>query len=296
MAQDGPWTIGRLLQWTTEHFKKSGSLSPRLDAEVLLAHVRGCSRIELYTSFSEIPGEEILGPFRALVKRRAAGEPVAYMVGYREFYSLRFEVTPDVLIPRPETEFVVMRLLDLAKEHDWSTEGPQVLDVGTGSGVIAVCVAKHLSIAQVTALDTSEASLEVARRNVHQHGVADRVRLLQSDLLSALPEEPRWDFVASNPPYVSEAEYAELPREVRGFEPRLALVGGPTGTELIARLVAQAIPRLRPQGSLILEISPMIAERTREIIQASGAFDPPETTSDLAGLARVIRARRLSSL
>lgn len=292
MAQDGPWTIGRLLQWTTEHFKKSGSLSPRLDAEVLLAHVRGCQRIELYTSFGEIPGEEVLGPFRSLVKRRAAGEPVAYMVGFREFYSLRFEVTPDVLIPRPETEFVVIRLLDAAKELGSTTARLQILDVGTGSGVLAVCAAKHLPNAQVTAVDWSPASLEVARRNVAHHGVSERVRLLQSDLLAALPEDANWDFIISNPPYVSEAEYTGLSHEVRGYEPRLALVGGPTGTELISRLVTETLPRLRPQGRLIMEISPMIAERTRAILTDSGGFDTPEILPDLAGLARVISARR----
>ncbi len=293
MSQEEPWTIGRLLQWTTDRFKKSGAPNPRLDAEVLLAEARGCQRIELYTAFDEVPGEEVLTPFRQFVRRRVAGEPVAYLVGRREFYSLSFEVNRDVLIPRPETELVVVELLDAAKQMHVSDRPLRIVDVGTGSGVIAVCAAKQLASCEVLAIDVSPASLAVARRNIDRHQVGDRVRLLEGDLLNGLPAEPTFDFVASNPPYISAPEYRDLAVDVRGYEPELALVGGETGTELIETLIQQAAAVLLPGGSLIVEISPMVEHRVRELIEASQAFEPPRTAADLAGLARVVIARRM---
>jgi len=292
MSQDGPWTIGRLLQWTTDHFRSHGAANPRLDAEILLAEARGCQRIELYTSYEEVPGEPILTPFRALVRRRAAGEPVAYLVGYREFYSLPFEVTRDVLIPRPETEFLVLALIDAAQRSPASDAPLQIVDVGTGSGAIAVCAAKNIDNCHVTAIDSSTACLAVARRNAERHHVAERIELVESDLLTDLPADRRFDFVVSNPPYVSEAEFADLPVDVRDFEPRLALVAGPTGTEVIERLIDQAADRLEHGGRLIFEISPMIEARTRELLESSGQFERIEVTHDLAALARVVLASR----
>lgn len=296
MSQDEPWTIGRLLKWTTDRFKQSGSLNPRLDAEVLLAEARGCERIQLYTAFDETPGEEVLQPFRQFVRRRVAGEPVAYLVGHREFYSMSFEVTPDVLIPRPETELVVVELLDAAKALKVSGRPLRIMDIGTGSGVIAVCAAKQIPNCEVVALDVSAASLAVARRNVERHAVGHRVTLLESDLLSAVPRDPLFDLVASNPPYISLPEYRQLAVDVKDFEPELALVGGETGTELIELLIQQAATVLRGGGSLILEISPMVEDRVRQLIEASAAFETPRTVADLAGLARVVTARRIASV
>src|SRR5262245_8633274 len=142
MSQSDPWTLGRLLLWTTDHLKQQGAESPRLDAELLLAYARGCQRIELYTAFNDVADDATRSTFRDLVRRRAAGEPVAYLVGKREFYSLSFRVTPDVLIPRPETELLVVRLLDLIRQA--AIAQPSIADVGTGSGIIAICAAKHL--------------------------------------------------------------------------------------------------------------------------------------------------------
>src|SRR5947208_7672927 len=147
-----PWTVLRLLTWTTDYLKSNGSASPRLDAEVLLAHARGCERIMLYAAFDQVIDESTRAKFRELVKRRAEGVPVAYLVGKREFYSLSFRVTPDVLIPRPETEFVVVAVLDALKE----IQNPLVADVGTGSGAIAVAIAKHAPLAKVVATDISQ--------------------------------------------------------------------------------------------------------------------------------------------
>ena len=241
------WTVGRLLQWTTEFLKAHHAEAPRLDAEVLLAHALGCRRIELYTAYEDTPGEERRAAFRDLVRRRADGTPVAYLVGRREFYSMSFRVGPDVLIPRPETELLLIALLDLAKSRAAGTT-LRIADVGTGSGVIAICAAKHLPDCRVTAIDASLAVLVIARANAAEHGVAERIEWIEGDLFAAVPVERRFDFVVSNPPYVSEAEFASLAPEVKNFEPRQALVAGPTGVEVIERLVPQAADRLESGG------------------------------------------------
>jgi release factor glutamine methyltransferase len=312
MSAAEPWTVGRLLQWTADYLKGHGSESPRLDAEVLLAHVLGRQRIELYTTFDEAPGEEARAAFRELVRRRAEGMPVAYLVGHREFYSLSFRVTSDVLIPRPETELLVVAVLDLAKTSISplpSAEGlgvraanPQAVgaaaqqialaDVGTGSGVIAVCLAKHLPACRVTAIDISPAALLVAADNAKQHGVAERIEFLESDLFAAVPAEPQFDFIVSNPPYVTAAEMEKLPADVRKFEPPAALLAGPRGTEVIERLLTQSAERLRPGGHLLIEISPMIHDAVRKLLEADGRFELGPTIKDLARLPRVVQARR----
>ncbi len=293
MSQPETWTVGRLLQWTTEYLKRHQADSPRLDAEVLLAEARGCQRIQLYTSFEEIVADDVRTKFRELVRRRAEGTPVAYLVGRREFYSLSFRVTPDVLIPRPETEFVVITLLDLVKQRPKFSEPIDVADVGTGSGILAVCAAKHVPACRVTAIDISAAALKVARTNAQQHNAADRIEFIEGDLLSALPDDRRFDFVISNPPYVSESEFAALAREVKDHEPRGALVAGPTGTEVIARLIPQAADRLRDGGWLILEISPMIHQAVVALLAADNRFAPAATKKDLSNLARVVFAKRV---
>jgi release factor glutamine methyltransferase len=213
-------------------------------------------------------------------------------VGHREFYSLDFSITADVLIPRPETEFVVLTLLDAVREYAAADGGLQIADVGTGSGALAVCAAKHIERCRVTATDISGAALKVARRNAATHGVEDRIELISSDLLGSVPEDRRFDFVVSNPPYVSEGELAQLAPEVRDYEPRNALVAGVTGDEVITRLIPQAGDRLTVGGSLILEISPMLEQRVHELLRQDGRYDGPATHKDLAGLARVVSARR----
>jgi release factor glutamine methyltransferase len=284
------WTVLRLLTWTTDYLKTHGSDSPRLDAEVLLAHARACERITLYTAFDEIVTDDVRAVFRELVKRRSQGTPVAYLVGKREFYSLSFRVTPDVLIPRPETEFVVVAALDALKGLPISE--PLVADVGTGSGAIAVAVAKHAPACRVTAIDLSPVAIAIAQENAARHQVADRIEFVAGDLLTPLPPEQKFAVIASNPPYVSEIEFAALAPSVRNHEPRQALVAGPAGTEIIERLIPQAAERLLPGGWLILEISPMIAARVTELLAADGRFEPPATIKDLAGLARVVKARK----
>jgi release factor glutamine methyltransferase len=226
-----------------------------------------------------------------LVRRRSEGTPVAYLVGRREFYSLNFRVTPDVLIPRPETELLVVAALDRAKQAS-SPNGIKIADVGTGSGIIAICLAKNLPTARLTATDISAAALQVAAENVAQHDVADQVELIESDLLAAVSADRRYDIIASNPPYVRSDEMDVLPSDVRDHEPRQALLAGPTGTELIERLTDQAAERLVAGGWLLLEISPTIVDAAEAIFEKHDRFDRQGTIKDLAGLPRVIQAQR----
>jgi release factor glutamine methyltransferase len=300
MTTTEPWTILRLLEWTTNYLRDHGSTSARLDAEVLLSEARGCKRIDLYTAFDEVADERIRTAFRELVRRRAEGTPVAYLVGHREFYSLPFRVTSDVLIPRPESEQLVVMLLDIAKQLDIANQKRKngqplrIVDIGTGSGILAVCAACHLPSSHVVATDISSAALETARKNAVHHDVDDRIEFIESDLFRAVSPHERFDFVLSNPPYVSEAEFLELPVEVRDHEPYQALVSGQTGTEVISRLVPQAAEFLRPGGWLIMEISPMIHESVEEIIKLDGGFSSCEIKHDLANLPRTVVAQRRS--
>ncbi len=288
---DPPWTVGRLLTWTAGWLGSRGSESPRLDAEVLLARVRGCPRIALYTAFDEPVPEPQRARFRELVRRRGAGEPVAYLVGSREFFSLPLVVNPSVLIPRPETEGLVVRVIDLCREAAAaeSVEGLRILDVGTGSGAIAIAVAKHVPTARLTATDISAEAIEVARGNAERLGVADRIEFVIGDLV---PPGGPWDVVVSNPPYVREDEFDTLPTDVRLFEPRSALVSGPSGVEVVERLAAAAAGALVSGGRLIIEIGPAVAMAAEAVLAASGHLVPEPTLKDLAGLPRIVQARR----
>ena len=292
MSQTESWTIGRLLNWTTKYLGEQGADSPRLDAEVLLAEARGCKRIELYTSFDEVAAESVRTTFRDLVRRRAEGMPVAYLVGRREFYSMNFRVTPDVLIPRPETELLVIRLLDLAKATSPEGAGLEVADIGTGSGIIAVCAAKHLPQARVTAVDISPAALQVAQTNAAEHGVSERIAFVEGDLFAAVSAAARFDIVASNPPYVTADEMDQLEPTVRDYEPRTALQAGPTGMAVIERLIPEAAGRLKAGGWLLMEIGHQQGPVVEELLNADGRFGEISLTKDLAGRVRLAQARR----
>lgn len=292
MSNSNSWTIGRLLEWTTDYLGKNGSSSPRLDAEVLLAHARGCERIELYTAFKDEADEVLRQEFRELVKQRAEGKPVAYLVGTREFYSMEFQVTPDVLIPRPETEFVVLQLFDLIKQNAQSEAQLAIADVGTGSGNLACCIAKHLPAAEVVAIDIENAALDVARGNAEKHGVIDRIEFVQGDLFTNVDNAQSFDFIVSNPPYIGYDEKPTLPPDVVDQEPATALFAGPTGLEVVTRLIDESAQRLRPGGWLISEISPIISEQVLESAKQSPTLTDAEIVDDLAKLPRVLRVRR----
>jgi release factor glutamine methyltransferase len=292
-TQSDPWTILRLLQWTTEHLKKSGSPSPRLDAEVLLAYARGCERIALYTAFAEEPDEPVKAIFREVVKRRAQGEPVAYLVGKKEFYSLQFQVSKDCLIPRGETEHIVVECLDRAKLILVAEPAKHftIVDVCTGSGCIAVSVAKHLPQSSFTAIDLSPAAVAIAKANVELHKLTDRVSVVESNLLDTVADNSV-DFVLSNPPYVSEDEYAKLDKTVREHEPRMALVGGTSGMEIIEQLASQAAKKLVAHGWFICELSPMIADQVESHMVGTNQWTNITIVKDLARLKRLVVAQR----
>jgi len=259
---------------------------------VLLAAARKCERIALYTAFEEIVADDVRAEFRDLVKRRAAGAPVAYLVGKKEFYSLSFRVTPDVLIPRPETEHLVVTAADLLATLPAGAE-PQIADVGTGSGAIAVALAKQVKTLRVLATDISPSALAVARQNGAEHGVASRIEFLETDLFENVPRSRQFDLVVSNPPYIGLEEEATLATQVRDHEPRLALFGGPKGTDIIARLIPQAAERLKTGGYLLMEVSPLISGAVLDLVTQSKSFEPAVILKDLAGLARVVKAKRI---
>ena len=289
-----------------------------LAAELLLMHALERDRAWMYGHPEESLDPAAAEKFRALIARRAAGEPVQYLTGKQEFWGLEFEVTPAVLIPRPETEHVVevalARLGERGIKIHMDTGAPRetlrVADVGTGSGCLAVALAWELPHAEVVATDISEPALEVARRNAARHGVAERVHFLQRDLLTGLAQtdpsgvvarhamaastqnRPLFDLIVSNPPYIARNEAEQLQREVRDHEPHAALFGGPTGTEMYQRLIDQARDQLRDRGILVLELGHDSAEHVRGIFDAQPAWTKVAITMDLAGIPRVLAAER----
>jgi release factor glutamine methyltransferase len=281
------WTVGELLDWTAKYLVQKGSEYARLEAEVLLAHALGCRRIELYTRYTEPAAEEARDRFRELVRRRVEGCPVAYLVGRKEFFSLELEVSPAVLIPRPDSELVVVEFLELAK---WKT-APAVLDIGTGSGNLAIAIAKRQKGARVTAVDVSPEALAVAGRNAAKHDVADRVRFLHGDLFAPLSAEERFDFIVSNPPYIPTADIAGLAAGVRDYEPHLALDGGADGFAAFDRLLVGAAQHLNPDGWLLVEIGSPQEAAARRRIEACPGYELGETLIDGSGHPRVLKAR-----
>ena len=288
MSPEQPLTIGVLLDKATKFLAEKGSESPRLDTEVLLSHALACKRIELYTRHDEAATEESRQKFRDLVRQRIEGCPVAYLVGRKEFFSLEFEVNRAVLIPRPDTECVVDECLRLAKGM---TE-PRILDIGTGSGCLAVAVARHHKTAQVTAVDLSREALTVALANAARHQVAERIRFLQGDLFHPIPTGETFDIVLSNPPYIPRGEIEKLERGVCNYEPHLALDGGPDGYAIFDRLIAETAGYLKAGGYLIVEIGSPQEGPARERIDRQGGYELAKTIRDGSGHPRVLRARR----
>ena len=286
-AADEPWTVRRVLEWTTGHLKKHGSDTPRLDAEILLAHARGCQRIQLYTQFDEPLNDSVRGIMRELVQRRTKAEPVAYLVGVREFFSLGFRVTRDVLIPRPDTETLVMEVLDAVK----GKLAPKVLDLCTGSGCIAIAVVKNAKTAHVAATDISPAAIEIARENVARHNVGSQVDVIESDLFAGIQPGSKYDVIVSNPPYIPSAEMDLLDAEVARHEPRLALDGGADGLAILKRIIEAAPAFAASNALLLLEFTPEQAELLKAIVTNHSGYEEIEIRKDLAHRPRVLKAR-----
>jgi len=273
-------TVIEVLKAASGHLQKHGSDSARLDAEVLLAQALGMRRLDLYLQFDRALSDDELSDYRDLTKRRARGEPVAYLVGHKEFMALDFEVTPAVLVPNPDTEVLVQRAVTIARQADRPL---RVADAGTGSGCIAIAVAHYAPAVEVWASDTSGEALEVASRNVVRHGLADRVHLACGDLLDPLPGT--FDLVCANLPYVAAG--ANLPAEVTA-QPAAALFAGQDGAALLVRLVAAAPTRLNPGGRVLVEVDPSIVPA---VVEAVGrAFSNHDVHRDLGGRERVVEA------
>ncbi len=264
--------------------------SPRLDVEVLLAHTLGVSRPILLARLHDPLPANARTAFADLINRRLHHEPVAYLTGHREFYGLGFYVDHRVLIPRPETELLVERALKLRNtQHEIRHSHPHIADVGTGSGCIAVSLATHLPQARLYAIDTSPEALEVARINIERQGVEDRVHLTRSDLLDDLEPHLQLDIIVANLPYVAEPELAQLPPDVRDYEPvGQALAAGPDGLNLISRLLAQAPGRLRRGGAVLLEIGAGQGLAVSALARRHFPNAEVRVLQDLAGLDRAV--------
>ena len=286
-AGEKVWTVKAILESSAGFLKQKGSESPRLEAEILLAHVLGCDRIQLYVRFARELTDDERGRMRDLVRRRAAAEPVAYLVGYREFFGKRFEVNRHVLVPRPSTETLVMEALDAGREFD----APAVLDLCTGSGCVAVSVACGLRDARVLATDVCDDALVVARGNVRRHGVEDRVGVAGGDLFDAVPAGDTFDLVLGNPPYVEESGWDHLPADIREHEPRIALLGGEDGLSFARRIVEGAPARLNPGGWLMLENGSPQTPALEDVMRAHG-FTDVRTAVDADRLPRIVIGRR----
>jgi len=285
------WTIRKLLAWIAEYLTKNEVDAPRLSAEMLLSHVLGLKRIELYTQFDRVVEKDALDRLHDLVKRAGNHEPVAYLVGRTEFYSLEMEVTADCLIPRPETELLVQRAIEFLRTR----EGQQhVCDLCTGCGCIAIAIAKGCPNARVVATDLCDKALVVAARNVAKHGVADQIELLCGDLFDPLVPQldvTQWDLIVCNPPYVSTAEYETLEKNVKDYEPQLALLAGEDGLDVYRRLGDQIDRFLKPDGALMLEIGYAQGPTVRELLEQTGAFSDIRIEKDHQRHDRIVIAR-----
>jgi release factor glutamine methyltransferase len=270
-----------------------------LAAELLLLHVAGRDRTWLYAHPEEILPEETTNRYLALIARRAGGEPTQYLTGKQEFWGLEFEVTPAVLIPRPETEHLIevaldrlaLRELRAGRPQKTLGENLQIADIGTGSGCIAIALAKALPMAKFVATDISPAALEVASRNATRHGVAGTITFFESNLLDKM-DSSDFDAVVSNPPYIGHREAATLAREVRDHEPHQALFGGEEGYELYGALAAQAAKSLKPGGILILELGHDSLAAVQPLFESS-QWTRVGVTDDLAGIPRIMAAEKV---
>ena len=280
------WTVGRLLTWMTQDLRALAIGSPRLDAELLISHALGCDRVRLYMDLQRplLRGE--LDSVRALLVRRRRREPVAYILGEKEFYRHVFEITRDVLVPRPETEVLVDRALEALP-----ASAERALDLCTGSGVIAITLALQRPGLLVDATDLSEAALAVAALNTARHGLRERVSLYHGDLFAALPLRAPYALIVTNPPYVADAEWTLLAPEITAHEPRMALLAGGDGLCVLRRICDAAADWLQPGGALLCEVGRGQAAVVAQRLRADARFERIAVHKDLAGVERVVEAR-----
>jgi len=292
------WTIHELLKVTSDYLTQKGIESPRLSAEVLLAHQLNLSRVKLYLNFDKPLGEAEVAGFRNLVRRRLRREPLQYITGHQEFWSLDFRVGPQVLIPRPETEVLVEQVLRLLREERLpETDHPKILDLGTGCGALAVSLALEIKSAAVWATDTSEKALEVARLNAENHGVAERIIFKMGDLWQPFEgEDIRFDVIVSNPPYVDCRVFQTLPCEVRDYEPRAALEGQEGGMFYIEKIILGSGDYLNPGAWVLIEMDPGQTRTALQLIDKSGRYGAWEGVKDYSHRYRVVMAQNKDRL
>ena len=286
------WTILKILKWTTSYFKSHHIDSPRLTAEIFLAHVLDVKRIDLYLRFDQPLSVHELGEFKKLIRRRVGREPVAYITGHREFFGINFDVTPEVLIPRPETEFLVEEALKKIPDNSISLK--QIFDIGTGSGAIIVSLAANRPRHYYFASDKSETAVTIASKNAKKNGLKDKIRFFVGDLFSSLHENSgQFDMILSNPPYIEQAQIAALEPEVSQFEPVSALDGGVDGLAIIRLIIQSASGFLKQNGVLMLEIGYDQRENVERIVRESGNYFGIEFIKDYAGYDRVVVMQRI---
>ncbi|GAB4192059.1 MAG: peptide chain release factor N(5)-glutamine methyltransferase [Phycisphaeraceae bacterium] len=280
------WTTRKLLSWTSAHLAQKGVDSPKLASEMLLAHVLGVDRIKLYMDLDRPANELERATFRELVRRAAEHEPVEYLVGKCPFFSMMLYVNPAVLIPRPSTETLVEHVI----QHSKRTPGfhaPLIADIGTGSGAIAVALAKHIANCRVIATDISSSALEVARQNADALGVSDRIEFRQGDLLEPIEHE-RVHYLVSNPPYISDDEWKEVPRNVKDYEPESALRGGGDGLRYLRTLIDSSRAVLRTPGQLVLEAAASQKHALIKLAKEAGTWANEHILTDHEHLPRVL--------
>jgi len=289
------WTIQKLLNWMTEYFTDKGIDSPRLSAELLLSHVLTMQRIELYTQFDKLVAKDQLDVLHDLVKRAGQHEPIAYLTGRTEFYSLQLEVCSDCMIPRPETELLVERAIEFLR----SRSGPQfVCDLCTGCGCIAVAIAKNFPDATIIATDICDAALNVAAKNIEKHKLKDRITLLSGDLFEPIIPQldvDKFDLIVCNPPYVSASEYEKLEKNVKDYEPKLALFAGVDGLDVYRRIIEDTGRFLKSDAALMLEIGYAQGLAVKELLEQTGAFAQVKIEKDFNDNDRIATALRTSS-
>jgi release factor glutamine methyltransferase len=289
------WTIQKLLNWVTQHFTQKDIDSPRLSAELLLSHVLGLKRIELYTQFDKPVGKEHLDRLRDLIKRAAEHEPVAYLTGRTEFYSLELNVTPDCMIPRPETELLAERAIEFLRAR---TGTQSVCDLCTGCGCIAVAIAKNYGDCRIIATDICSSALGIAAQNIDKYGLQERVTLLCGDLFEPIVPQldvSRFDLIVCNPPYVSALEFEKLEKNVKDYEPRLALYAGQDGLDVYRRICEKVADFLKPDAALMLEIGYAQGQAVKELLEATGIFAEIKVEKDFHNNDRIVTATKVQA-
>lgn len=295
-GQNSSWRIGDILKWTTGFFEEKGVDSPRLTAEIMLAHVLGVSRLDLYLGYDKPLNQDERSRFRELVKRRASREPLAYITGEKAFWKLDLEVSRAVLVPRPETEFLVETLLDrVRKSGFFSSEKIVFADLGTGSGAIALSVSCELENTLAVAVDRSFSAVSVASKNAAMNGLSDRIAFICSDWCSSFAGNTQFDFIVSNPPYIKTDVIPGLQPEVSIYEPRDALDGGADGLFCIKRIINTAFDHIREGGFLMMEIGYDQGDEVIRLLDGCGLCMAAEIIKDLSGHDRIAYAVRMGS-